>query len=87
MTDAPRITFPCDYPVKIVGTYSDAFVDDITAIVRDHAPDLTAEQVSVKMSRKATYCSVTCVIVATGEQQLKALHEQLRTLDAVSVVL
>ena len=87
MNDAPRIEFPCDYPVKIVGDHSPAFVSEVTRVVREHAPDLTDERISVRMSRQSTYCSVTCVIVATGETQLRALHATLRARPDVRIVL
>ncbi len=83
----PKIVFPCKYPVKVLGTHSDGFVDQITAIVRLHAPELAAKDVSVRMSRNATYCAVTFDLVATGETQLRALNDDLRMLDAVSLVI
>ncbi len=86
-TDAPKIEFPCRYPVKIVGTNSIDFVARVTSIVRVHAPELTEDDVSIKLSSGGKYCSTTCEIVATGEDQLRALHEELREFDAVSMVL
>ena len=85
--DAPRITFPCRYPVKIVGRNQVDFVATVTAIAKEHSPGLSADDVSVKLSSGGKFCSVTCTIVATGEPQLRALHEDLRALDAVSLVL
>lgn len=89
MTDItpPKIEFPCRYPVKIVGTNSIDFVARVTLIVREHAPELAEGDVSVKLSRGGKFCSTTCVIVATGEAQLRALHDELRGFDAVSMVL
>jgi len=86
-TPAPKIEFPCRYPVKIVGTNSIDFVARVTSIVRAHAPELTEDDVSIKLSSGGKFCSTTCVIVATGEPQLRALHEELRSFDAVSMVL
>lgn len=86
-TGTPKIEFPCRYPVKIMGTNTIDFVARVTSIVRDHAPELTEDDVSVKLSRSGKFCSATCVIMATGEPQLQALHEELRSFDAVSMVL
>jgi len=84
---APKIEFPCRYPVKIVGSNSIDFVARVTAIVREFDTELTEEDVSVRLSSGNKFCSVTCVIMATGEPQLKALHEKLRSVTEVSLVL
>jgi len=87
MTDAPKIEFPCRYPVKIVGTNSIEFVATVTAIVRDFDTRLSEDDVSVRLSSGGKFCSVTCVMMATGEPQLRSLHERLREVDDVSMVL
>ncbi len=89
MTDAqaPKIEFPCRYPVKIVGSNSIDFVARVTSIVREFDKDLAEDDVSVRLSSGSKFCSVTCVITATGEPQLKALHQKLRTVSEVSLVL
>jgi len=86
-TDAPKIEFPCRYPIKIVGTNSIDFVARVTSIVQAHAPELTEDDVSIKLSSGGKFCSTTCIILATGKPQLRALHEELRGFDAVSMVL
>lgn len=86
-TQAPKIEFPCRYPVKIVGKNSIGFVARVTGIVRDFDDQLVESDVSVKLSSGNKFCSVTCVMMATGEPQLKALHEQLRAVPDVSLVL
>lgn len=89
MTDAqaPKIDFPCRYPVKIVGSNSIDFVARVTSIVREFDSELAEDDVKVRLSSGGKFCSVTCVIMATGEPQLKALHEELRTVSEVSLVL
>jgi len=84
---APKIDFPCRYPVKIVGSNSIDFVARVTSIVREFDSELAEDDVKVRLSSGGKFCSVTCVIMATGEPQLKALHEELRTVSEVSLVL
>ena len=45
---APRIEFPCDYPVKIVGENRDSFAQDVIELTRRHAPEVTDEHVQVR---------------------------------------
>lgn len=87
MNDDAKISFPCDYPIKIVGMHTDDFVDRVTMIVRQHVTELVPEKVTVRMSRNDRYCSVTCNIVATGELQLQAINKALQADPAVSMVL
>ena len=87
MNDAPRIEFPCDYPIKIVGENRDAFAATVVELTRRHAPEITSEHVQIRASREGNYCAVTITIRATGEPQLRALHETLKGCDLVRLVL
>ncbi len=83
----PKITFPCDYPVKIVGASTAEFAATVVELTQRHAPEVTDEQVSIRDSRHGNYCAVTITIRATGEVQLRALHETLRSYPPVRMVL
>lgn len=85
--ETPKIEFPCDYPIKIVGENSATFTQTVVDLTREHAPEITDAHVSVRASRDGNYCSVTITIRATGEAQLVALHESLKTYASVRLVL
>ena len=85
--DAPQIEFPCDYPIKVIGDATQDSVAEILAVVRLHAPGVTPDQVNTRESRNGNYQSVRVRIVATGEEQLKALHRDLMALGSVRMVL
>lgn len=87
MSDDSRIEFPCDYPIRIIGEQVHDFRATVLDIVRDHVDVLHEQSVSVRESRDGAYCSVRVTIVATGEDQLKALHEALIAEPAVRMVL
>ncbi len=89
MTDVeiPQIEFPCDYPIKVIGETDVDAVAEIIAVVRKHAPEVTPDQVSTRASKKGNYQSVRVQIVATGEAQLTALHQELLNLPGVRLVL
>ncbi|MCR9276370.1 MAG: DUF493 domain-containing protein [Pseudomonadaceae bacterium] len=87
MTEPPKIEFPCDYPIKVVSDNSPDLVSELMLVVQQFAPETTAEHVSLRDSKKGTYTSVTFMIEATGEPQLKALFEALMKHDAVRLVL
>ena len=85
--DPPRIEFPCDYPLWIIGDVHAKFREQVLAIVREHAAEVRESSISVRESRGGSYCSVRVTIVATGEQQLRALHAALVAEPAVRMVL
>ncbi len=85
--ETPRIEFPCDYPIKVIGDVDGASVSEIIAIVRRHAPEVTPDEITTRQSRQGNFQSVRITIVATGEAQLRALHEELIALPSVRMVL
>lgn len=87
MTDTPKIAFPCDYPIKVIGVNHHTLRQTVVEIVRLHAPDLAEESVSLRDSRAGNYCSVRLSINATGESQLRALHRALIKEPLVKLVI
>ena len=74
--EAPKIDFPCDYVIKVIGKAAPDFTDFVISVVEHHAPGIRDEHVSVTASRNGRFTSVSLTIVATGEPQLKALFEE-----------
>lgn len=87
MSERPTIEFPCRYPIKVIGVAAPNAARDILAVVRLHAPEVTPDDVTRRNSRKGKYASIGITIVATGEEQLKALHRDLMALASVKMVL
>jgi len=84
--EPPRIEFPCDYPIKVIGDVHENGIAEIVTVVRRHAPEVTPDQISTRDSKQGNYCSVRVTIVATGEEQLRTLHEDLLALPNVRLV-
>lgn len=85
--EAPKIEFPCDYPVKVIGRCCDEFQDVVLGVFETHAPGFDRERVVLKNSSKGTFNALTVTIIATGEPQLQALFEDLKTTGLVSMVM
>ena len=83
----PRINFPCDYPVKIVGTADADFREAIEIVVERHAAGFLRELTTERLSSGGRFMSVTVTIVATGPEQLQALFEDLKATGRVHMVL
>ncbi|GAA3587280.1 MULTISPECIES: HP0495 family protein [Marinobacter] len=84
---APKIEFPCDYEIKVIGDAAPDFRDFVVTVVERHAPGLREENIRLNPSRNGRFTSVRLTIVATGEPQLKALFEELKASGRVHMVL
>ena len=85
--DEPKIEFPCDYPIKAIGSNSVDLKMLVIETVRKHAPDLDEGRVTLNESAKGTFVSVRFNINATGPEQLKAIHEDLMSTGHVKMVI
>jgi putative lipoic acid-binding regulatory protein len=85
--EAPRIVFPCDYPIKVLGEHAEGFVDLVVDIVRRHDPELREELIRFRASAEGRWLSVQLLITATGPEQLSALFAELKATGRVAMVL
>jgi len=86
-SEPPKIEFPCDYPIKVLGLSTDDFESIIIDVFHQHAPGFDANTVLVKMSSKGTFSSLNVTITATGPDQLDALHKDLLATGLVKMVI
>lgn len=83
----PKITFPCDYSLKVVGDAADDFAACVYQVINKHAPGFDESTISVVDSRNGRFQSVRVTIKATGEQQLSQLFDDLKATGRVHMVL
>jgi putative lipoic acid-binding regulatory protein len=84
---APGLTFPTDFPIKVMGRREDGFAQAITEVVRQHAPDFDPATLEMRQSKDGNYLSVTATVRATSREQLDALYRALTAHPMVKVVL
>ena len=79
MPDAAEslLSYPCAFPIKVMGRTQDGFAQAIVAVVRAHAPDFDAATLEMRASTKGNYLSVTATINATAREQLDSLDREL----------
>ncbi len=85
--EPPKIEFPCDYPIKVLGRASDEFETIIFEVFERHAPGFDQARVTVRASGKGTFTAMTVFITATGKDQLEALHQDLMATGHVQMVI
>jgi putative lipoic acid-binding regulatory protein len=85
--EPPRIEFPCDYPVKVLGRSGETFEQVVLEVFERHAPGFDQASVRLRASSKGTFISLTVTITATGPDQLEALHQDLLATGQVNMVI
>lgn len=72
--DGPRLTFPCEMPMKIIGENSPEMVADVLKAFRDQGVAVDEADLKMVPSREGTYCSVNYTFTAQSRDQVDALY-------------
>jgi len=86
-TTPSLLTFPCAFPIKVMGRTQDGFAQEIVTVVQRHAPDFDPGTVEMRASSAGKYLSLTCTIQATSRAQLDDLYRALTSHPMVTMVL
>lgn len=87
MAEDRLLTFPCAFPIKIIGLAVDDFAQKMLAIVQRHAPDFVAHTMTLRPSSGGKYLALTCTLEARSQAQLDALYRELSAHPLVKAVL
>lgn len=85
--DAPKIEFPCQYPIKVICNAGEVVIQQVLAVVRQHDPALDVDKLVVQDSKNGRFQSLRLIMQATSEQQLQQLHADLKATGQVHMVL
>jgi putative lipoic acid-binding regulatory protein len=87
-SDTPeRVSFPCDYPIKVMVRVEHGVRSHVDAIVERHAGPLDLSTVTERPSAQGNFLGITYVIRATGQDQIAQLFAALKTCPQVMLVL
>ena len=81
------LEFPCDFPIKAMGSAMPGFTDQVVAIVSQHVSQVPDHAIRSTLSRTGKYLSVTVVITATSRIQLDNIYRELSACDNVIIAL
>ena len=84
--DSP-LSFPCAFPIKVMGRTQDGFAQAVLQVVQRHAPDFDAATLEMRASSGGNYLSLTATINATSRAQLDDLYRDLSSHPMVKLVL
>jgi uncharacterized protein len=81
------LSFPCDFPIKVMGRTQTGYAQAVVEVVKRHAPDFDPASVSTRLSREGTYLSLTLIVHAVSREQLDDLYRELCDHPMVTMVL
>jgi putative lipoic acid-binding regulatory protein len=82
-----RIGFPTKYPIKVVARATADLRSALDAVFTRHFGPLPADCVTQRNSTQSNFLALTYVVVVQNEAQLTALNAELRSMEAVVMVL
>jgi len=81
------LTFPCVFPIKVMGRTQDGFAQAVTEVVRTHVTDFDPATLEMRASKEGNWLSVTATVNATSRAQLDDLYRALVAHPMVKMVL
>jgi putative lipoic acid-binding regulatory protein len=81
------LTFPCVFPIKIMGRTQDGFAQSVAEVVQKHAPDFDPASLEMRASKEGNWLSVTATVNAVSREQLDNLYRELVAHPMVKMVL
>lgn len=91
MADLPNneslITYPCAFPIKVMGAHVDGFVDAVVSVARQFDAGFDAASIETRPSKGGNYLGVTVTVTVLDREQLDALYRAFTSHPMVKVVL
>lgn len=86
-TDTSLLSFPTEFPIKVMGR-QDAQLRELTqAIVEKHAGPMAESRVQVRTSTDGNFLALTYHVHATSREQLDAIYQELTACKLVLMAL
>jgi len=83
----PLLTFPCSFPIKIMGLASEQFTPTMLALAAQYIDDMTQVQTQERPSKNGTYTALTLTFEAQSQDQLDQLYRDFSAHPHVKMVL
>jgi uncharacterized protein len=73
----PKLNFPMEFPLKIIGTNEKGFKSMVLEILHRHVKDLDEREINDRLSSGGKYCSVSVTFMAKTRKQVDDLYIEL----------
>ncbi len=81
------LTFPCEFPIKIMGKANPELKNEVLKIFAQHQPEFKPEDLTINESKGGNYHALTAVIHAKSKLQLDAIYQALTDHELVIMAL
>lgn len=81
------ITYPCHFPIKVMGGNAEGFLLAMAHVARAFDPDFDAFTIEQRPSKAGNYLGLTLSVHVTSREQLDELYRTLTTHPMVKIVL
>ena len=81
------ITYPCRFPIKVMGANTTEFVSAMVVIARSFEPAFDDDSLEHRPSRAGNYLGLTVSIEVTSREQLDEVYRTLTSHPLVKYVL
>ena len=87
MSEPKGLTFPCHFPIKIIGKAHQDLQGEIMLILKEHAPEFSSDNLSLKKSRDENFHALTANVYAESKEQLDNIYRALTQHKLITMVL
>ena len=87
MSDDSVMTFPCSFPIKLMGRESADFRQTVRQLVERHTGPLDDDAIESSLSRNGRFVSITVTVVAESREQLDNIYRDATAHDDVIMAL
>jgi putative lipoic acid-binding regulatory protein len=87
VSDESVMTFPCSFPIKLMGRESSEFRKTVRELVEKHTGPLDDDAIESSLSRNGRFVSVTITVVAESREQLDNIYRDATAHDDVIMAL
>ena len=87
MSDESVMSFPCSFPIKLMGRETDEFRQTARELVEKHTGPLEDDAIESSLSRNGRFVSVTVTVIAESREQLDNIYRDATAHDDVIMAL
>ena len=87
MSDDSVMTFPCSFPIKLMGRETVEFRQTARELVEKHTGPLDDDAIDSALSRNGRFVSVTITVIAESREQLDNIYRDATAHDDVIMAL
>ena len=87
MSEEKLLTFPCKFPIKMMGRETPEFHTTARALVEKHTGPLADDAFQSALSRNGRFVSITVTVSAQSQQQLDDIYRDVSSHEDVLMAL